>query len=84
MNSGMVVVRCWAAGGTAATMGGKGVSAWDTMEGAIVELPEEETPTKGKLLEDDSSLVGSRVATAREGVWRRRSWRWGLTERSNK
>jgi hypothetical protein len=93
MNSGIVVVLCWAAGGTAATMGGRGVSAWETMEGATVGLEEGEMATcKGSMLPEEVGgvegssllLLLSRDAPIKAGWILLKSWMWGLIGRSNK
>lgn len=65
MNSGMVVVLCWAAGGTAATMGGRGVSACDTMDGDTVGLPEGEMWRGRRGGEGEGELRGSSLVTRR-------------------
>ena len=59
MNSGIVVVLCWAAGGTEATIGGNGVSVWETMEGAMVGLEEGEMECKGRKLDGGEGVEGS-------------------------
>jgi len=56
----MVVVRCWAAGGTADTMGGKGVRAWDTIEGATVALADTKGNDKAAFPLSSLELLASR------------------------